>query len=197
MEFSDRLAQAFAFAHDLHRHQKRKKTEIPYITHLMAVAALVGEFGGDEEQVTAALLHDAVEDQGGCDTLALVRREFGDTVANYVDGCTDAYTDPKPPWRERKEAFLAATRTARPELRLIVTADKLHNTLSMLRDYREIGEALWERFSAGRDGTLWYVQAAVEALGDGWDHPILRELAEAVERLRTAAGEAPSTRGES
>jgi GTP pyrophosphokinase len=159
------------------------------MTHLMNVAGIVSDYAGTEDQVIAALLHDAVEDQGGHETLEIIRERFGETVANYVDGCTDAYVEPKPPWRERKETFLDKTRHAPWENRLIIAADKLHNMRSMIRDHRLVGETLWDRFSKPKVDTLWYHAAVTEALGDGWGHPILQELRETAVVLQGLEGE--------
>ena len=103
-----RFDDAFHYAHSLHHNQTRKGTSIPYISHLMSVAALVIEHGGSEDQAIAALLHDAAEDQGGAETLAEIRKRFGDSVADIVSDCTDSWTDPKPDWLPRKEAYLAS-----------------------------------------------------------------------------------------
>ncbi len=117
---TERFDDAFGFAHRLHRAQPRKGTSIPYISHLMTVAALVIETGGDEDQAIAALLHDAVEDKGGADTLEKIRATFGETVAMIVSDCTDAWTEPKPPWRARKEAYLLAL-PDKPQRSLLVS----------------------------------------------------------------------------
>lgn len=188
VSYSERLVEAFAFTFELHRRQRRKGTEVPYLTHLLAVAALVGEHGGEEDQVIAALLHDAVEDQGGKETLERIRAKFGDTVASYVAGCSDSDTEPKPPWRERKEQYLATVTHASPQLKLIVAADKCHNVQSITRDLKTIGDSVWNRFRGGKEGTLWYYAEVVRALAQGWQHTLLGELAEAVDKLqRTAA----------
>jgi (p)ppGpp synthase/HD superfamily hydrolase len=183
MAFSDRLAEAFSFALDLHRDQFRKGGGTPYITHLMAVSALVGEYGGNENQVIAALLHDAIEDQGGEPTRLEIMRRFGDHVATLVVACSDAHEVPKPPWDSRKEAFVVAMHTASPEVRLIVAADKLHNARTTVRDLQFLGDPVWDRFSVGRDKTLWYYRAVLLALGTGWSHQILHELAHVVDDL--------------
>jgi len=185
--YSERLDEAFAFAHNLHRNQRRKGSRVPYVTHLMAVGALVGEHGGDEDQVIAALLHDAMEDQGGRDTLEQVRVRFGDRVAELVTGASDAEDDPKPPWQQRKESFLQRLAAAAPELKLLVAADILHNARATVSDLRQWGPAVWNRFRGGRDGTLWYYTQALEALSHEWEHPILPELAQAVKELRQLA----------
>ncbi len=146
----------------------------------MAVAAIVLEYGGDEDEAVAALLHDAVEDQGGKPTLEEIRRRFGDRVAEIVVGCSDADETPKPPWRGRKEAHLARLRKASDSVRLVVAADKLHNARCLLRDYRLRGNEVWEHFHGGREGTLWYFRAAVEALWRDDSSPLLEELNRAV-----------------
>ena len=148
--------RAFTFAAQKHAKQTRKASTIPYLAHLMGVASLVLEAGGAEELAIAALLHDVVEDCGGVPMLKEVRRRFGKRVAKIVDECTDAYTEPKPPWRERKELYIARLKHADADSRLVSAADKLNNVRSILSDYREIGERVWERFNGGREGTLWY-----------------------------------------
>jgi len=183
VSYSDRFVRAFALAEALHRPQRRKGSDVPYITHLMAVAALVGEYGGDEDQVVAALLHDAVEDQGGSATLRRIRDEFGDAVARYVEACSDAHDEPKGPWLQRKQTFLAALRDAPTEVKLIVAADKLHNVRTLIKDHHEVGDRLWDRFTGRKQGTLWYYRQSLDALAAGWDHPILRALRETVEQL--------------
>lgn len=151
-----RFTLAFLFAYAKHRAQARKGSRIPYITHLMGVASLVLEAGGDEDLAVAALLHDVVEDCGGRPMLKQVRRLFGKRVAEIVDGCTDAYTTPKPPWRKRKESYIRRLKKEDAGTRLVSAADKLNNIRSILSDYREIGEAVWSRFHGGREGTIWY-----------------------------------------
>lgn len=185
--YSRQLAEAFALALDLHQDQCRKGSDVPYVTHLMAVASIVGEYAGTEAQVIAALLHDAVEDQGGPKTLERIRATFGDAVAEYVSACSDTDAHPKPPWRDRKADFLAQLAHAKPEVKLIVAADKLHNARCMTNDLHLLGNGVWKRFTGGRDGTLWYMGEAVRALASGWSHPILRELADAVDLLHRCA----------
>lgn len=148
--------KAVAFASEKHASQTRKASTIPYIAHLIGVASLILEAGGDEDLAIAALLHDVVEDCGGAPMLNEVRRRFGTRVAKVVDGCTDAYGVPKPPWRERKESYIARLKKEDADTRLVSAADKLNNIRSILSDYRAIGEAIWSRFNGGRDGTLWY-----------------------------------------
>lgn len=183
MLYSDRVVEAFSYMFSLHRSQQRKGSGVPYITHTLAVAALTGEYSGDEEQFIAALLHDAVEDAGGLETLEVIRARFGERVAACVWACTDSSEQPKPPWRERKERYLAHLPEVPPDARLISAADKFHNARTIAADLRRHGPAVWDRFQGKRDGTLWYYQAVLDALRDGWDHPILDELERAVEDL--------------
>lgn len=182
-----RFRRAFLFAADKHSGQTRKASAIPYIAHLMGVASLVLEFGGDEDMAIAALLHDVVEDCGGVPMLNEVRRKFGAHVAKIVDGCTDSYTEPKPPWRERKEVYIDHLRKADAETRLVSAADKLNNVRSILSDYREVGESIWARFNGGRDGTLWYYRTLLEEFLRHEPNRLIGELELAVRELETRA----------
>jgi GTP pyrophosphokinase len=188
MVLTSRFDDALVYARQLHDAQVRKGSGTPYIGHLLAVAALVLEQGGSEDEAIAALLHDAVEDQGGAATREEIRRRYGDPVVAIVDGCTDADREPKPPWRQRKEEHLAHLTTASPSVRLVVTADKLHNARSILTDYRRHGEAIWDRFRGGRDGTLWYYRAMADALRAAGPPPLIDELDRTVTELEQLAG---------
>jgi (p)ppGpp synthase/HD superfamily hydrolase len=187
MALSARFEEALILAVRWHAGQVRKETTIPYIAHLLGVASIVLEQGADEDEAIAALLHDAVEDQGGAVALEEIRRRFGDAVAEIVAGCTDAWTTPKPPWRERKEAYIAHLRHASPSVRLVSAADKLHNARSILADYRAIGEALWSRFNGGKAGTLWYYRALVETLRSSDPAPLVEELDRVVSEIERLA----------
>ncbi|GAB4530232.1 MAG: HD domain-containing protein [Anaerolineales bacterium] len=182
-----RFEGALAYAARLHRQQTRKGSQTPYIAHLLAVTALVLEAGGGEDEAIAALLHDAVEDQGGYQRLEDIRTRFGGRVADIVAACSDAFVTPKPPWRERKEAYLAHLKDAPPEVRRVSLADKLHNARSLLRDYRRQGEVTFERFNGGRDGTLWYYRALAEIFQATDDDDLSRELVRVVEKLEALA----------
>lgn len=184
---SQRFDEALLFAAELHRRQRRKGVDVPYLSHLLAVAAIVLEHGGSEEQAIAALLHDAVEDQGGPETGERIAERFGESVARIVWSCTDSVGEPKPPWRARKEAFIAQVRLAPEEVRLVAAADKLHNARAILGDYRLHGEALWQRFSGGRAGTLWYYGALREAFLETGPEAIAEELARVVTELERLA----------
>ncbi|HXE89658.1 MAG TPA: HD domain-containing protein [Terriglobales bacterium] len=185
---SPRFVRAFRLAARLHAGQGRKGTEVPYLAHLMGVASLVLEAGGDEDLAIAALLHDAVEDCGGQPTLRLIRRQFGSRVARVVEECTDADTLPKPPWRERKQRYLAHLPQASADGRLVSAADKLHNARAILTDYRLVGDGVWDRFKGGRDGTLWYYRALVETFRRLGTNRVVEELARTVEELERAIG---------
>ncbi len=180
---TERFEDALRFAAHLHARQKRKGTSVPYVAHLLSVTSLVLENGGDEDQAIAALLHDAVEDQGGKPTLQEIRRRFGERVARIVDGCTDSYGYPKPPWRKRKEDYLTHLRQADAEVRLVSLADKLHNARSILRDLRQDGPQSLSRFNGGRSGTLWYYHSLVNIFQDLDDSPMVAELAVAVAEI--------------
>ena len=186
-KLSPRFNEAFLYAADKHANQTRKKTDVPYISHLMSVAALVLEAGGDENQAIAALLHDVVEDCGGYPVLDEIRQKFGDGVANIVAGLTDAYTTPKPPWKARKLDYLELLRKSSDDVRLVSAADKLHNVRTILAGYRKEGDSVWERFSGRRDGTLWYYRAVLEVLQQGKPNRLVDELQRVVTELETLA----------
>jgi (p)ppGpp synthase/HD superfamily hydrolase len=179
-----RLDAAFALARELHAGQRRKGTDIPYLGHLMAVAALVVEDGGDEDQAIAALLHDAVEDQGGAATLAVIRERFGGRVAAIVAACSDTDETPKPPWRQRKETYLAHLRDpGLPDGALRVSlADKLHNARAILADLRA-GHDVFARFNAGRDDQAWYYDALATTFAARAPGPMADELRRVVDQV--------------
>lgn len=188
MGYSSRFEEAFLHAARVHAGQTRKGTQVPYITHLMAVAAIVGEHGGSEDQVIAALLHDAPEDQGGLAQLETIRQKFGNSVADIVHSCSDTFDTPKPPWRARKEAYLRHLATA-PEAALLVSAaDKLHNARSLLADLHQHGEAVFERFNGKKDGTLWYYREITRALERRGRTALTEELRRVVAELFRLAG---------
>jgi (p)ppGpp synthase/HD superfamily hydrolase len=183
MKLSPRFDQALHYAAAIHREQVRKGTEIPYIAHLLGVASIALEYGATEDEAIGALLHDAAEDAGGLARIGDIRRHFGDAVAAIVEGCTDAVVMPKPPWRKRKEDYIADVASASPSVRLVSAADKLHNARAILSDYRRHGEALWSRFNGGRDGTLWYYRAVIEAFGGAEKNPLVEELDRTVSEI--------------
>ena len=187
-----RFRDALTFAADLHMQQIRKGSGIPYVAHLLGVCSLALEYGADEDEAVAALLHDAIEDQGGAPTREEIRRRFGDRVTAIVDGCTDADVIPKPPWRERKERFLTTLDGATPSVLLVCGADKLHNARAILTDYRQHGEPVWSRFRGGRAGTLWYHRALCDTFRRLWPGPLTEELERVVDETdRLAAARLP------
>ena len=184
-----RFEDALAWAAHLHRDQVRKGSNVPYVSHLLGVASLAIEAGATEDQAIAALLHDAVEDQGGAPRLAEIRERFGETVAGIVAGCSDSDVTPKPPWRARKEQYLAHLPQAGPGVLLVSACDKLHNARSILADYRTHGEELWSRFTGGREGTLWYYRAVLDAYRSaGLSGFLIDELQRTVDELHELAG---------
>jgi GTP pyrophosphokinase len=183
---TERFESAMAYAHQVHRHQRRKGTGIPYIAHILGVTAIAMEYGATEDEAIGALLHDAAEDGGGEETLAYIRAQFGDAVADIVLGCSDSLVeDPedKLPWLERKENYLAHLDNASDSVCLVSAADKLHNVRSISRDYREHGEEIWERFQGKRDGTLWYYETVADTLLRRYRRQITRDLQDEVDAL--------------
>ena len=185
MTLSKRFTDALTFATQLHANQTRKGGKVPYIAHLLGVASIALEHGANEDEAIAALLHDAIEDQGGAATREEIRRRFGDIVTEIVDGCTDSDTTPKPPWRQRKEAYIAHIPKASASVLLVSASDKLYNARSILNDYRLIGENVWERFHGGKDGTLWYYRAVLEAFRSTGSTPLFDELERVVSELES------------
>ena len=184
---TSRFEQALVFATQLHKEQRRKGSGVPYISHLLAVTALVIEHGGDEDEAIAALLHDAIEDQGGPKAREEIRRRFGDRVTGIVDGCTDSETIPKPPWKERKRAYIARLGEASASVRLVSAADKLHNARSILNDYRGLGEEIWRRFAGRKAGTLWYYRSVLDVLSQAGTTALVEELGRVVSQLEQLA----------
>ena len=187
MSYGEKFESALLYATQLHRYQERKGSGVPYVTHLLAVASIVGENGGTEDEVVAALLHDAPEDMGGGERLDDIRKRYGDVVAGIVEGCTDTYEDPKPAWRPRKERYVAHVAEAPRSVRLVSAADKLHNARSILADLGAVGEELWGRFTGGKEGTLWYYRALVDAYEKTGKDPLVEELDRVVGELEALA----------
>jgi (p)ppGpp synthase/HD superfamily hydrolase len=190
-KLTSRFEEALTYAARAHWRQIRKVApdeagapEIPYVAHLLAVASLVLEHGGGEDAAIAALLHDVVEDAGGPARRDDVRARFGDEVTRIVDACSDNEGEPKPPWHDRKRAYLAHLgATTDEQVRLVTGCDKLHNARAVLADYRALGAALWPRFNGGRDGTIWYYRALADEIARGGPHAVGVELGRAVTEL--------------
>lgn len=184
---SERFEEALVYAARLHTNQTRKRSHVPYIAHLLGVAGIVLEDGGSEDEAIAALLHDAVEDQGGLNTLEDIRRKFGEAVAEIVFAVSDSYMYPKPPWRERKQAYIDSIHDASPSAIRVSLADKVYNARSTLGDLRSEGEAAWEKFNGGKDGTLWYYEQLIEAFSKRERSSLLDELTRIVGQIKAAA----------
>ena len=188
-----RFSEALVLANGLHAGQLKKGTRIPYVGHLLAVCAVVLDYGGDEDEAVAALLHDAVEKGGGLSALEKIREKFGGRVADTVLACSDSAGGEKPPWRERKTAFVASLPKMTLEALRVSTADKLCNARLLLKDFRRLGNAVWERFGAGKEGALWYYRALVsrskEALSRHSDDSRAAEIREMVEELERVVAE--------
>ena len=152
---------AMIFAVRAHNGQVRKGTDIPYITHPLAVAEIVRVQGGSEEQVAGALLHDVVEDGGGLKVLNNIRTLFGETVSEIVLACSDSTEQPKPEWWTRKKRYVAHIATMSPTALLVSLADKVHNVSAIEVDLELVGEKIFDRFKTGKEGTLWYYRALV------------------------------------
>lgn len=188
MKLSTRFEEALTYAARLHAAQLRKGTKIPYVAHLLSVASIALRHGANEDEAIAALLHDAVEDQGGAATRGEIRRRFGEEVVCIVDGCTDTDVSPKPPWKPRKELYIAHIRNAPAPVRLVSAADKLDNARAILADYRQVGEAVWKRFTGGKAGTLWYYRSLVQVFREKGSSPLVDELDRVVSEIERLAG---------
>lgn len=186
---TDRFVKALQYAAELHQYQRRKGKGQPYVGHLLGVAAIVIQHGGGEDQVIAALLHDAVEDQGGLPRLDEIREKFGSEVARIVDGCTDSYEarGEKRDWAERKRAYIARVATEPPDVRLVSAADKLANAREILSDYRVEGDEVFKRFQGRKDGTLGYYRQLVDEFRKSGASPLVDELQRVVSELETLA----------
>jgi (p)ppGpp synthase/HD superfamily hydrolase len=189
-----RFDAALAMAGELHRFQLRKGTTVPYLAHLLGVCATVLEHGGGEDEAIAALLHDAVEDQGGPATHERIREAFGARVAHIVAGCTDAWESPKPPWRERKEAYLARLPDEDSSVLLVSAADKLYNMRSVIFGVFEVGDRVWDRFKADRATQMWYFRSVTAVFRATGRTPkaLLAELELALTTLESLAVRPPA-----
>jgi (p)ppGpp synthase/HD superfamily hydrolase len=197
------VQEAARYAETAHADDRRKGTDIPYLSHLWGVAALVMDHGGDDRQVAAALLHDVVEDHGGEARLADVRSRFGDDVADMVADLSDSVVDttagvPKPPWEERKRAYLDHLTQVADRSALVSAADKLHNLRAITSDYRMIGSELWRRFTVHEPGAhLWYYGELIERLAGRVPEQLGTELQRTMAELdRLIAEHEPDTERE-
>jgi (p)ppGpp synthase/HD superfamily hydrolase len=176
VQLSPQFEKALTYATRIHGGKLRKKTRIPFVAHILGVAAIAMEYGANETEAIGALLHDAVEDCGGAKRLRDIERKFGKKVAKIVEGCTDTDQTPKPPWLERKKAYVVHVRHASTPTKLVSASDKLHNVRAILMDYRKEGEKVWSRFNRGKEGALWYYRALVNAFKGKRIRPLVQEL---------------------
>ena len=180
--------KALLHAARVHAGQLRKKTEIPYLAHPLGVASIALEYGATETEAIAALLHDAVEDGGGRPEYESILQEFGAEVAEIVDGCTDTYEDPKPPWKIRKEEYIGRLRKESQCVCLVSVSDKLHNARAILKDFRRIGDEVFERFEGKKADTLWYYRELVEVFREkGFHEELVKELDRVVSEIERLA----------
>jgi (p)ppGpp synthase/HD superfamily hydrolase len=188
--YSPRLIQALGVAAQLHAEQWRKGSEVPYLAHLLGTCSIALEYGADEDEAIAALLHDAIEDVEPAGDARAAVAAFGERVLRIVEGCTDTDQHPKPPWRERKQAYIDHLADADASVLLVSAADKLHNARSMNADLRRHGAATWDRFNGGRDGSLWYYRALIDAFraNPAHDAALVEELDRAVSEMEALAG---------
>jgi (p)ppGpp synthase/HD superfamily hydrolase len=185
---TNKLDRAFGYAHEVHDGQFKKGTSVPYLGHLMGVSSIVLGDGGSEDEAVAALLHDAAEDHGGRARLDDIRSRFGDNVARIVEDCTDSWDTPKPSWLARKQAYIQRARTLpSPSLRVSI-ADKVHNTYGLLRDLRNIGEKVWERYDVSADDVLAYYESLVRAYREAGGGRLVDELERIVRGIQREMG---------
>jgi (p)ppGpp synthase/HD superfamily hydrolase len=179
-----KFVEAVRYAAEKHGTQTRKASDIPYLGHLLSVAGLVIEADGTQTQAIAALLHDAAEDQGGEETLAEIREEFGADVATIVAECSDTFETPKPPWRQRKESYIRHLPDASDDSIIVSLADKLDNARAILRDFRAHGDELWQRFNEqDPQRHLWYYRSLLEVYSDRVDNWMVHELRDVIDAL--------------
>jgi (p)ppGpp synthase/HD superfamily hydrolase len=185
---SSRLDRAFAYAHEVHGDQTRKGTNAPYLAHLMGVSSIVIDDSGTEDEAIGGLLHDAAEDHGGRKRLEDIRMRFGDAVARIVEDCTDTWETPPAPWIERKRAYVEHARSLPPPSLRVSAADKVHNTYAILRDLRNIGEAVWSRYQAAPDDVIAYYESLVRAYREAGGGRLVDELERIVRGIQREMG---------
>jgi (p)ppGpp synthase/HD superfamily hydrolase len=187
MKLSPKFEEALVYATQAHCNQTRKKTSIPYIAHILGVTAIALEYGADETEAIGALVHDVVEDCGGAQRLREIEGKFGKAAAKIVEGCTDTDETPKPPWRERKEKYIAHVASADPATILVSASDKLHNARAILRDLRVQGDRVFDRFNGRKEGTLWYYRSLVTAFREHANSELINELDRVVAEIERLA----------
>lgn len=167
-----KVEKALQIASKSHRNQCRKNTDIPYITHPVTVGMMLMKAGYDDDIIAAGILHDTVEDTEL--TLKDIEREFGPRIARIVEGCSEP--NKSLPWKERKEHTIEFLKTASEEIRVVACADKLHNIRSIIKDYEQQGDAVWNIFNAGKEQQAWYYTNIVDSLCHQSSFPLLKEL---------------------
>ena len=182
-----RFGDAVTYACAAHAQQIRKGTAIPYVAHLLGVASIALEFGGNEDEAVGAILHDVVEDCGGKPRLEEVRSMFGATVATIVEGCTDTDVPPKTSWQVRKETYINHLAHASASTRLVAASDKLYNARAIIHDLRIIGDKVWSRFTGDKAGSLWYYRALVDAFKAHGSNALIKELDRVVTEMEQLA----------
>jgi (p)ppGpp synthase/HD superfamily hydrolase len=185
---TNRLDHAFSYAHEVHAQQVKRGTSVPYLGHLMGVSSIVLDDGGGEDEAVAALLHDAAEDHGGRERLEDIRSRFGDAVARIVEDCTDSWGAPKPSWLVRKRAYIQRARTLPASSLRVSAADKVHNTYAILRDLRNTGEQVWERYEASADDVLSYYESLVRAYREAGGGKLVDELERIIRGIHREMG---------
>jgi len=185
---TSRFDEAVRYAREVHAGQDRKRTGVPYISHLLGVSSIVLDDGGSEDEAIAALLHDAAEDHGGRARLDDIRSRFGDTVAKMVEDCTDSWDTPKPPWADRKRGYAEHARSLEASSLRVSVADKVHNTYAILRDLRNEGEKAWERFNAAADDVIAYYQSLVRSYREAGGGKLVDELERIVRGIEREMG---------
>ena len=185
---SARFDDAFKYAHDIHAAQTRKGNASPYIGHLMGVASIVLDDGGNEDEAIGALLHDAAEDHGGRARLEEIRGRFGNAVAGIVEDCTDSWETPKRPWIDRKRDYIEHARSLSPASLRVAAADKVHNAYAILRDLRNVGDEVWSRFNAPADDVVAYYEGLVRAMREAGGGRLVEELDRIVKGIQREMG---------
>ena len=183
-----RFSDALVYTADVHAGQRRKGGDVPYLAHLLGVTALVLEDGGSEDEAIAALLHDALEDRGDRTSFEEIRDRFGERVAAIVRACSDTEVRPKPPWDQRKRAYLERLETEPPDVLRVSVADKLYNARAILFDHKLVGDQVWERFGSGRPSQMWYYRSVADLFLRRYPGAMADELDQAVRELEALEG---------
>ena len=187
-QLTRRFDDALLYAHEIHRSQSRKGNGSPYIGHLLGVSSIVIDDGGSEDEAIGGLLHDAAEDHGGRERLEEIRSRFGDAVATIVEHCTDSWDTPKRPWIDRKRDYVEHARSLPgPSLR-VSAADKVHNAYAILRDLRNSGDSVWQRFNAPPDDVVAYYEGLVRAFRQAGGGKLVEELERIVKGIQREMG---------